>query len=199
MHISSKMSGTLQSAQIAKKELDNDRIHIIDSGFTTVALGLMAIECSKAAENGKNASEITDIMDNLKKQMNIYFIVDTLEYLHKGGRIGRASAILGGLLNIKPILCIKMGEVCPYEKVRGSRKVYDKMSEIFYRFINESHSGNIETGFAHASSRELLACLTGKIENYFDISNCLVSEVGPVVGSHTGPGALAMCFYRKSW
>jgi DegV family protein with EDD domain len=197
LHISSKMSGTVQSAEMAKKELDSDRIHIVDSEFVTMGLGFMAMECSRARDAGKSAAEILDMVEKLKKEMRLYFIVDTLEYLQKGGRIGKASAIIGGLLNIKPILTIKDGQVTPFEKVRGSSKVFSRMSAIFADACKQTGPADITLGFAHAAGAELLEQLKAKISETFDCSNSLVTEIGPVVGTHAGPGSLLICYYKK--
>lgn len=198
IHISSKMSGTVQSANIAKKELNSNRIHIIDSGYVSVPLGLMAIECSQAAAEGMSISDICGIIEKLKREMHVYFIVDTLDYLQKGGRIGKASAIIGGLLNIKPILTIKDGYVSPFEKIRGSRKAFDRLYSIFTDFLSKNTPEDVNLGLAHASNLELLQLLKDKISNVYETSSAFITEIGPVVGTHSGPGTLAICFYSKS-
>lgn len=197
IHLSSKMSGTIQSANIAKNELQNERIHIIDSGYVSFILGLMAVECSEAVKKGKSISEIFDMIEEIKKRMQIYFIVDTLEYLHKGGRIGRASVLIGGLLKIKPILTIKEGQVCPFEKIRGMNKVFERLYGLFADFISKNDLKKIKTGFAHADSPELLQQFKDKISEVYDSSNALITNIGPVVGSHAGPGTLGICFYPE--
>ncbi len=193
IHLASKMSGTIQSATMAKNELKTDKVHIVDSGYVAFILGMMAIESSIAVEKGKSISEILDMIEKIKKNMNVYFIVDTLEYLQKGGRIGKAAALIGGLLNIKPILTIKDGEVTPFEKIRGTKKVFNRLTGLFKDFINKN-PGNIKLGLAHASAFESLQEFKKKLSNVFDCSDVVISEIGPVVGSHAGPGTLAVCF-----
>ena len=197
IHLSSKMSGTIQSANMAKKELQSDRIHIIDSEFVSAIFGMIAIECAKAVKQGKSVTEIIQLINTLKSSMNIYFIVDTLEYLQKGGRIGKASAIIGGLLNIKPILTIKEGQVCPFEKIRGTKKVFERLTSLVEDFKNKNESTGIELAFAHASDEALLQKLVDSVNNVYNCSDLLITEIGPVVGTHVGPGTLAVCFYTK--
>ena len=195
IHISSKMSGTWQSATMAKNELNSDKIHIIDSGFVSIALGLMAVECARARDEGKSVQDILAMVETVKSHMRVYFIVDTLEFLQKGGRIGKASAIIGGLLNIKPILMIKDGEVCPYEKVRGAGKVFIKMGRIFAGYKKENEGREIKLGFAHAAAADHVEKLSREANKTYDVSSAFITEIGPVVGAHAGPGTLAMCFY----
>jgi DegV family protein with EDD domain len=195
VHISSKMSGTHQSATIAKNELGNDKVHVVDSGYVSVALGLMAIRAAEEAAAGKTAAEIVALLEELKERMQIYFIVDTLEYLQKGGRIGKASAVIGGLLNIKPILTIKEGQVCPFEKVRGSAKVFARMAKVFGGHLTESRYQNVTLGLAHAANPDLLKKLTDQLDPLYDTSNALTVEIGPVVGTHAGPGTVGIFFY----
>ncbi|MBU1078138.1 MAG: DegV family protein [Spirochaetes bacterium] len=197
IHVSSKLSGTTQSAAIAKNELQSDRIHIIDSGFASSPLGLMAIECSRAVGKGRDVPYILEMVEKLKKDMQIYFIVDTLEYLQKGGRIGKAAALIGGLLNIKPILTIKDGMVSPFEKVRGIEKVFDKLSRLFEDYRKKNSKTEIALGFAYAADRKQLEKLSNKIDDVYEYNSAFISEIGPVVGTHAGPGALAISFYPK--
>ncbi len=194
IHLASKMSGTIQSAFMAKNELKTDKIHIVDSGYVAFILGMITIESSIAVEKGKSISEILNMIEKIKKKINLYFIVDTLEYLQKGGRIGKAAALIGGLLNIKPILTIKDGEVMPFEKIRGTKKVFFRLTGLLKDYVDKN-PGNIKLGLAHASALKSLQELKENLNNVFDCSNAFISEIGPVVGSHTGPGTLAICFY----
>ena len=197
IHISSKMSGTIQSANIAKNELNTDKIHIVDSEYVALLLGMITIECSKAAEKGMKAKEIIELISRIKSDMHLYFIVDTLEYLQKGGRIGKASAIIGGLLNIKPILQVEDGEVSPFEKKRGTKKALARMIELFSNYLEKHKKEDIRVALAHSSARDLLGQLTDRLNNIYDCSKAMIFQIGPVVGTHVGPGALAICFYTS--
>ncbi|WP_040948605.1 DegV family protein, partial [Gorillibacterium massiliense] len=124
IHLSSAMSGTYQSAVLAKSMLEEEAdITIIDSKSASYGIGIRVVKAAEAAMAGKSKEEILDMLDKLDGKFSIFFLVDTLEYLQKGGRIGKASAALGSLLNIKPILSINQaGEVCSVDKVRGHKK-----------------------------------------------------------------------------
>lgn len=197
LHISSKMSGTVQSAELAKKELGFENIHIVDSGLVSLPLGLLALECANARDNGKSVEDILALTEKLKKEIKIYFIVNTLEYLQKGGRIGKAQAIIGGLLNIKPILTVSDGLVTPFEKIRGSQKVLARLTGLFSGYLDGRDSALVRLGFAHADHSELLGQLKSKIDSYYNTSQSIVADIGPVVGAHAGPGTLAITFYEK--
>lgn len=198
LHISSKMSGTVQSAELAKKELGSEDIHIVDSELVSLPLGLLAIECAKARDKGQSVGEILSFVARLKKEIKIYFIVDTLEYLQKGGRIGKAQAIIGGLLNIKPVLTVSDGIVAPFEKIRGSHKVLERLSGLFSDYLNGRNPVLVTLGFAHAAHSALLDQLKSSIDRYYNTAQAIVSDIGPVVGTHAGPGTLALTFYEKS-
>ncbi|MDX9872280.1 MAG: DegV family protein, partial [Clostridia bacterium] len=128
MHISSKMSGTIQSAMLAKKNLPDRDIRVIDSGKVTMALGLGVLVGARAAQAGRSADEVEALVQEMfNHKIKIYFMVDTFENLQKGGRIGKAAALLGTLLNIKPILTVEDGLVAPFEKVRGKTKAVERL------------------------------------------------------------------------
>jgi len=195
LHISSKMSGTYQSAHIAKKELNTDKIHIIDSEYVAFLLGRIGIECAQAANQGKSANEIIELISRIKSNMYLYFIVDTLDYLQKGGRIGKASALIGGLLNIKPILQVKDGLVTPYEKKRGTKKALFRMTELLAEFLEKHKNASPVVVLAHADAPELMNQFTTQLNQVYDCSKTEVYPIGSVVGAHVGPGALAIGFY----
>jgi DegV family protein with EDD domain len=198
IHLSSKLSGTVQSAQIAQKDLSSNRIHIVDSGSVSIGLAMIVAECVNAVQNGKSVREILDMAETLRQDINVYFIVDTLEYLQKGGRIGMASALIGSLLHIKPILTIRDGVVAPFEKVRGTKKAFAKMCGLVKDLIDDGRSGNVRIGFCYAADNRLLNGLKEIISGVHDTSNALVLDIGPVVGTHGGPGTLAVSYFRIS-
>lgn len=194
IHLSAKMSGTLQSAELAKKELKSDKIQVIDSEFVSLSLGLIVIECAKARDNGKTVMEILALVEKLKKEIKIYFIVDNLEYLQKGGRIGKAQAMIGGLLNIRPVLTVSDGVVACFEKLRGVNKAVGRLEVLFNDYLHKHKQDRVRLGLAHAAYGEGLNQLKNKISDYYDPAKAIISAVGPVVGAHVGPGTLAVTF-----
>jgi DegV family protein with EDD domain len=193
IHISSKMSGTMSSAMAAKKEIGSDKIHIIDSKMASLALGQITRNAAKAVKKGQTIDEVLNIIDTNIDNMQVYFIVDTLEFLHKGGRIGKASEIIGGLLNIKPILTIIEGQVCPHTKVRGAKKVFSTLSSMISNYQQQTNNVPIDYTFAHGGTPELIEKIAETVKSQINMEDAQFCEIGPVIGAHTGPGMLAIC------
>lgn len=192
-NISSGMSGAYQSALLAKSMLEEEGegITVIDSLSASYGFGLMVVEAAKLAAEGKGPEEIVEAVEKLRQSRKLYFLVDTLEYLQKGGRIGKASAILGTLLNIKPILSIDAeGIIYAVEKVRGRKKAVARMIELFKKDLQGVNKINVAVGHTAepASGEEFL----NELAEHFTLEDKVLTNVGPVVGSHVGNGTLAV-------
>ncbi|OMD26366.1 EDD domain protein [Paenibacillus odorifer] len=192
-HISSGLSGTYQSALLAKSMLEEEGegITVVDSLSASYGFGFMVVEAARMSAEGKGPEEILEAVESLRQTRKLYFLVDTLEYLQKGGRIGKASAILGTLLNIKPILSIDAeGIIYAVEKVRGRKKAVARMIELFKRDLQGVNKINVAVGHTAepASGEEFLNELAG----HFTLEEKVLTNVGPVVGSHVGNGTLAV-------
>lgn len=194
IHLSSAMSGTYQSAVLAKSMIENPAAEIVvyDSRSASFGMGLIVVAAARAAKAGKSLEECLEIVEHYSQKQELFFLVDTLEYLQKGGRIGKASAMVGSLLNIKPILGInREGAIYPRDKVRGRNKAQQK---IFQLIREEIPAGPISVGVMHSESLaeaesflESIRALDG-----YDIQDTVISEIGPVVGTHTGSGTIAV-------
>lgn len=197
LHLSSKLSGTYASACAAKTELENQfkkalPITIVDTPWISMALGLLCIAAAQAAAAGKSRDQIVDTVNALIPKLNVIFVLDTLEYLRRGGRIGGASAMLGTLLNFKPMLEIKNGVVEPLEKPRSRAKAIQRLLEIM-----QTRTGGkpVHVSVLHAQAPGDAAALEAEIRRRFECKEFYLAELGPVLGVHTGPNTLGLVFY----
>lgn len=196
IHLSAALSGTVQSALLAKsmvEEEDGIEVCVIDSKKASYAIGIIVISVAKALKEGKSFEEAVQFAEELVNKTQVYFLVDTLTYLQKGGRIGKAASLFGSLLNIKPILSLnEEGEVYPVDKVRGRNKAYSKVLSL----LKENNSGKkVIAGISHAVSLEEAKNFREILNENFDIEEFVLTEIGPVIGTHVGPGTLAIMMY----
>ncbi|GAB4535764.1 MAG: DegV family protein [Anaerolineae bacterium] len=195
--LSSRLSGTYQSALDARHMLPDANIVVIDTYSAASPLGLMVITAAEMAAEDCAMDEIVARIEQMREDMRVYFVVDTLEYLQKGGRIGAAAAFLGTLLKVKPILMLDEGVVKPLDKVRSKRKAIQRLlSEL------ESHVAPDQPVRAitmHAQALDEARELEAEIHRRFNCQHTLFGEVGPVIGTHTGPGLLGAAICPEAW
>jgi DegV family protein with EDD domain len=188
--ISSGISGTVHSAQQAKKLLDTDRIRVVDSKTAGMAAGLHIIAAARAAEAGESLAACAETALNAQQQTNVVFAVDTLEYLHKGGRIGGAKRFLGSMLNIKPILEMRDGRIEPVDQVRTHKRALDRMIELTRDRSAEEQP--LRMAIMHSNVPDQAKQLQETVEQLFSPEEIFLSELSPVIGTHVGPGTLAI-------
>lgn len=191
--LSSKLSGTWQAAKAAVELVPSARIHVMDTRVVSVALSLLAIQAAEMASAGVPAEDIIAALESIERQFRIVFVVETLEYLQKGGRIGTASALLGTLLDIKPLLTIKDGLVQPLHKVRSKKAAKARMLEIFEASV--APGSTIAGAVAHAASPGEAQWLADELRSRYNCRRLYISEMGPVVGTHGGPGLIGAAIY----
>ena len=192
MHVSAKLSGTINSAEQAIKAIDTNKIKIIDTGSASMAQGLVAMSAARAAKNAKSLDELADIAESTAKKTTVYVAMDTMEFLKRGGRIGKARAMLGSILNIKPIITTNDGEIVPHSRARTIKKAISSM-------INDMGEKDqiIEVAVLHSTTPDLAKDVMTQI-NAQNLNNAgTITEIGPVVGTHAGPGCLAIAFTTK--
>ncbi|MGB7606464.1 MAG: DegV family protein [Lutisporaceae bacterium] len=189
---SSKMSGTYNSAVLAKNQLESEKIHIIDSEGITLGAGMLAIKAARLAEQGMDAEAIRNEITSSVKSMKYFYIVDTLKYLHKGGRISLSANVLGSILNIKPILTINDGKLVLIEKARGIKKALTVMFNII-KDNGWSLEGKV-VGINHTIAPENFKLLEEYLVSEYNVKEIIRGEVGSVVATHAGPGAVAIYF-----
>jgi len=193
IHLAGSLSGTLNSAQVAARDFPQLKIAIIDSRQATMALGWLAIYAARAANAGQTLEEIVALVEEMIPRLRVLAMLDTLEYAHRMGRIGKAAALMGALLKLKPIIQLKDGEVLPVEKVRTQRKALVRMAEMVQEMgpLQELSVLHANAPALAEELRELLAPLAPGKE-------IIMAEVGTVLGAHTGPGAVgAICVLVK--
>jgi DegV family protein with EDD domain len=193
IHVSPKMSATLDSALLASKELPDVPIHVIDSRTVSMGLGLMAIAAARAAAAGQDATEIVRLVEGLIPKMNIFFTVETLEYLHKGGRIGGATALLGSALSIKPVLYVNDGQVGPLEKPRTRKRAIGRLLDLMAERVGASEV--VHATVLHCDVPDEAQALAEQVAARFHCVELLTTEAGPIIGTHAGPGTLGLVFY----
>lgn len=192
--ISGKLSGTWNSAMAAKEMLPKAPISVTDTLSTSVGLELMVKAAVAAAKAGASRQEIVDQIEDIKKRMHIFFVVDTLEYLAKGGRIGNAKAFLGTVLKVKPILLIQDGSIEPCEQVRSKRKAVARMLDLVEETVGED-APRAKVGVTNALVPVEAQALARELQARLGCAEPKVSDLGPVIGTHTGPGVLGVAAY----
>jgi DegV family protein with EDD domain len=193
IHLSPKMSATLDSAQAASQELPDVPIHVIDSRSVSMGLGLMAIAAARAAAAGQGATEVVRLVEGLIPKMNIFFTVETLEYLHKGGRIGGATALLGSALSIKPVLYVNDGQVEPLEKPRTRKRAIGRVLDLIAERVGSSEA--VHVAVLQCDVPNEAQTLAEQVAARFHCMELLTTEAGPIIGTHAGPGTLGVAFY----
>ena len=194
--ISSGISGTVESAQSALAQFSGVPVEVVDSQSTAAGLALVVIAASRAAKAGKNLEEIKQITVNVASQVQLYFMVNTLEYLHRGGRIGGASRFLGTVLNIKPILYLdEQGKIDALEQVRTSRKAMARLVDLAAENADRKPA---HVGILHANAPDLAERFQIQIAGRIRCSQLDIYELSPVIGTHVGPGSIGVALYTES-
>lgn len=191
--IPAALSGTLDSAIQAKKMFPDARIELIDSKFTSLPLAYMALAAARAAKRGAPMEECIRIVETIRENTSVFFAVDTLEFLHRGGRIGGASRFLGTALNLKPILELVEGKVEAIERVRTSKRAHDRLIELMDAGIDGKTPINM-VGVVSAAAVESAAKLLTKVKKRFSPDEIMLANISPVLGTHTGPGTVGVAY-----
>jgi DegV family protein with EDD domain len=197
IHISGRLSGTASSARTAAEEV-GDRVRVLDSETASAAIALLGLAIQRRLARGTSDEEVDALLERYRREAGLLFTVDTLEFLAKGGRIGKAAAFAGQLLHIKPILTIRDGEVLPVKRVRGNAKAFAAFVEEFT--AGSADGPELRVGIAHADAPERAEALTGMVRRERPAAQIeLVTMLGPVVGTHAGPGTVGFFWYEDRY
>jgi DegV family protein with EDD domain len=193
VHISGGLSGTPEAARQAKAALERDgkggeRIEVVDSTTAAGGLGFMVLAAAKAASDGASAKEVVEWVAEARAEFKLWFAIDTLEFLRRGGRIGAASAWIGSTLKVKPILTVE-NEMTPVERVRTSNRAFERMVDYARQ---RKDSGADAWSAQHINAPEACQELIDRCSEVYGRPPTIVSEIGPVLSAHTGPGLLGM-------
>jgi len=190
LHLSSKLSGTFNSASRAASDT-GPHVRVIDTGSASAAITMLALAIQRRLDRGTTDDEVDELLARFKRESGLVFTLDTLEYLARGGRIGRAAGWAGQLLHIKPILTLAEGEVLPVKRVRGNRKAIQE-------FANALEAGTqdkpgLRVGIAHAEAPERMAALEKLVRDLRPQAELeITTTLGPVLGTHAGPGTVGL-------
>lgn len=207
IHVSEKLSQTVANARAAAAEglpayqelrgqAERVTLQVVDSRSVSLGLGMMALFAARMARRGVEPEAIVDRLEAMRERMHVLFVVDTLEYLARGGRIGKARAVMGNLLGIKPILGVVDGEVVPVDRVRGGRAAHPKLVELLREKVDPSRP--VVATIAHAKAPVWADRLRGLLEKSFQVKEILIGEMGPVVAANAGPGTVGVALFQPT-
>jgi DegV family protein with EDD domain len=196
--ISSGISGTMQSALQAREELDEQdqaRVAVFDSQQTTMSMGFQVLTAARAANQGASLEECLKVAEQARERTGVIFVVDTLEFLHRGGRIGGAQRFLGTALNMKPILQMNKGKIEAVGRVRTKGKALDRLVELVVERC--AGKGTVQIAAPNAQASAEARQVVEKISQKLDVTESMITELSPVVGTHVGPGTVALAFMTE--
>jgi DegV family protein with EDD domain len=186
IHISSKLSGTCSSALSAKQMVDSPcPIEVVDSLWTSIALGYVAMRAAAAAREGKNMQQLLQEIKGLIANIRLLGFFDTLKYMQLGGRIGKIQSVMGSVLNVKPLATIKDGEFIPVGRVR----TYAKAKERLFEFVRDGQPQEVAL-IVHNTTPDVAREMAERFSSFIDKKKIIIARLGPVLGTHAGPGTL---------
>jgi len=193
--ISGALSGTISSAEIARGLFADLRIEVIDSLSTSMGLGFQVLAAARAARQGASVEEVIEAAQRVRYRQQVLFVVDTLEFLHRGGRIGGAQRLMGTALQLKPLLELEGGKIEAVEKVRTKRKAVERLLSIA---LERKGNAPVEgAAVIHADNAEEAWLLQEQAQKLLGIDQVYVSILSPVLGTHTGPGTVGLIFHTR--
>ncbi|MFZ4451070.1 DegV family protein [Salibacterium aidingense] len=194
VHLSSGISGTYQTAEAAGGEVEGAEVYAFDSEISCMPQGYFVLEAAKMAQDGKTAAQIINRLEEMKQNTRAYFIVDDLNHLHRGGRLNGAQALVGSLLQIKPILHFENKLIVPFEKVRTEKKALNRVYELFDE--DAGTNASIRATVIHANRPEKAESIRQKLAGQYPNADIDVGWFGPVIGTHLGEGGLGIGWCR---
>lgn len=195
IHLSSGISGTYQAVVSAGEMVEGIDVYPYDSEISCMAQGFYAIEAAEMAKVGKNPDEIVKQLDHMKESIRAYFMVDDLSHLQRGGRLNGAQAIVGSLLQVKPVLHFMDKVIVPFEKIRTRKKALNRIIGLLEEDARKGK--NIKVVFIHANNEQSAIELKNSVDAEYPNMDSMISYFGPVIGTHLGEGAIGVCWYME--
>jgi DegV family protein with EDD domain len=196
-HLSRALSSTVDSARLAAQQLAPDRIHVVDTCSISYGIAVQAIEAARLAMEGRAVPAILERIDRLKNRSDVLFSLNTLDYLHKGGRIGKVSSLVGNLLNIKPIVHVQDGVYVPIGKVRSMKQAVTGMVDFL---ANKFGADKVRVGVGHGQAIDFAKMILEQAVSRLNVvEEPVLFDVGPVIGVHTGPGTVGISVHSVTY
>ena len=193
--LSNKLSGTVMSANTARQQLGDDRVTVFDTCNVAVGEAIMVMEAARMAQAGKSVPEIVQRLEFMRAKVNLYFVVNTLEYLAKGGRVSNAQAFIGSVLKMKPILQVKNGLVEGAERIRTTSRAHARLREIVTEGVRGKR--NVQISVMYTTIQDEAQALADELRAKYQLAEVHVLLISPAVSAHTGPRAIGVAFYGE--
>jgi len=193
--LSSKLSGTVMSANTAKEQLQDEHVHVFDTLNVAVGESILVTEAARLAQAGKTVPEIVQRLEFMRGRIHLYFVVNTLEYLAKGGRASNAQAFIGTVLQMKPLLKVENGLIEGAERIRTTSKAHARLRHIVEAGIHGK--SNVQVAVMYTTIKDKAQKLADEIRAHYHLPDVPVYTISPAVSAHTGPGALGVAFYGE--
>ena len=195
--LAARLSGTYESARLATESKRDERVVLIDSGVISGGMVILANAIQRRLERGTTDEEVMELAERFRRDRGLLCTVDTLDYLVRGGRIGKAAGLAGQLLSVKPILAIEDGEVTPLKRVRGRAKALAELARIYEEGTEDSPG--LHVGIGHAAAPDDVRDLARRVQAARPQASLdIVTTLGPVIGTHGGPGTIGLFWYADS-
>ncbi len=194
LHISNGLSGTVEAVRMVARDFENLKINVIDTKTLSMGTGWMVLDAARNIANGLCFDRVVESLQRIQSNVEVYYIIETLEYLRRGGRIGRVASMLGQFLHLKPIISVdREGNYFTYCKTRGRLKSIDKLVEIVENKVKESQ---IKLAIMNGGASQEFEKLVERLRQLPNINELVTSDISPALGVHTGPGLLGISFYE---
>lgn len=194
VHLSSGLSGTYQAVKLVAKDIDNMVVKVFDTKTLSIGTGWMVLDAARNITKGFNFDNVVENLSSLQPKVNVYYVLETLEYLRRGGRIGNVAAMLGQFLHLKPIISVnEEGQYFTFAKAKGRRKSIDKLFQIIEQAVEEKQ---IKLAVMHGGAKQEMDKLVERLKQLPNITELIISDISPALGVHTGPGLLGVSYYE---